>query len=115
MMRALLELVIHLMINLMLVKLIFFRGDATKPMEDSISWKSAADSMNLMETRLDQLQQRDIHQQERVWALEDINRDLQQRVARLTKELLLVRKPEETPPFDQDDHDDDRYDSIPTN
>lgn len=116
-MGALFELVIHLMINLMLIKLIFFRGDAKKPLDDSLSWKSAVDSMNLMETRIEQLQLRDIRQQERTWALEDLNRDLQQRVSRLTKELLLAR-PVEQPPFDchdDDDPDDDRYDSIPTN
>lgn len=117
MMGALFEMVIHLMINLTLVKIIFFR-DAKKAMGDSLSWKSAADAMQLMETRLEQLQSRDIRQQERVWALEDINRDLQQRVSRLTKELLTSRQTDEVEPFDlsdDEDHDDDRHDSIPIN
>lgn len=115
-MSALLQLIIHLMITLTLVKLIFFRGKKSGN-EDATSWKSAVDSMTLMESRLEQLQVRDIRQQERIWALEDQNRDLQQRVTRLTKELLLARsadaEPEPMPVID--DEDDDRHDAIPVN
>ena len=91
MMASLFEMMVYIIVNLLVVKMVFFRkqqGDDSKT--ESVSWKSAVDSMSIMETRLHQLQERDVKQQERLWFLEDQNRDLTQRVARLTKELLLV-------------------------
>lgn len=121
MMASLFEMVVYIVVNLLVVKMVFFRKgqDNTPTKEESVSWKSAVDSMAIMETRLQQLQERDLRHQERTWALEDQNRDLTQRVARLTKELLLATgsNDEQGPNFDDDhgDDDDDHLHSVPPN
>ncbi len=109
MMQFLFELIVNLMVNLTLVKIIFFRSET--PKEDSTRWKTAADAMLLMETRLEQLTTRDIKQQERVWTLEDQNRDLQQLLARARGGS---HPPLPSPPTSDED-DDDRDSAIPPN
>jgi hypothetical protein len=115
-MASLIELVIFVAINLLIVRIVFFRKQESKPEAESVSWKSAVDAMSIMEARLKQLQERDLKQQERIWSLEDMNRDLQTRLARVTKELaLVIRQDNEAnagPAFDDDD--DDINHSLPT-
>lgn len=116
MMASLFEMVVYIVVNLLVVKMVFFRKGRDTPKDESVSWKSAVDSMAIMETRLQQLQERDLRQQERTWALEDQNRDLTQRVARLTKELLIAtRVPDEPTPIaeSEGDDDDDHLHSVP--
>jgi hypothetical protein len=122
MMASLIEMVVYVVVALLAVKMVYFRQDQknkNKPEERSLSWKSAAETMVVMEARLTQLQERDMKQQERIWSLEDQNRDLQSRLARATKELLMqnaVLSPPSMHPGDEDDEDDDdAIHSIPTN
>lgn len=120
MMADLLEMIVYIVVNLLVVKMVFFRNrveSAEKASEtENVTWMSAVESMDAMENRLEQLQERDSKQQERIWALEDENRDLKNRTATLTKELLLLRRVEEEagPNFDVDDEDDFDH-SIPPN
>jgi hypothetical protein len=117
MMSSLIEMVVYLICALLAVKMVFFRKDQqTEPKDKSVSWKLAVESMSIMETRLGQLQERDLKQQERIWALEDLNRDLQSRLARCTKELLRARPPSDSGPTPLDDEEDDDFmHSIPPN
>jgi septal ring factor EnvC (AmiA/AmiB activator) len=118
MMASLIEMVVYVVVALLAVKMVFFRkGNTKKPEEQSLSWKSAAGSMAILETRITQLQDRDLKLQERIWALEDQNRDLQARLARATQELLIQTASLAPHPGDEEDEDDDHdaYHSIPPN
>lgn len=115
MLGTIMEMIIYLIVSLLAVKLVFFSSMSKKaPEEVSTNWKSAADTMTVMESRIQLIQERDIKQQERIWALEDINRDLQARLAKTTKELMLVshERRDKDEPTNVDD-DDDRHSSIP--
>lgn len=106
-----LELLVHLIITLTLVKVMFGKTSGSKEEQSrSTHWEAAADSMVLLESRLEQLTQRDIKSQERVWALEDLNRDLQTRLGVMGKNRSMVDR---GPTFDDDD--DDQSNSIPRN
>ena len=116
MIQSFLEMVVYTVVALLAVKMVFFRkGQPPKTtQQESLTWKSAADAMGIMEGRLTQLQERDLKQQERIWSLEDLNRDLQVRLARLTKELLLLNAAQSPPSPDADDEDEhDVQNSIP--
>jgi hypothetical protein len=112
MMADIINMVVYLIVTLLAVKVVFFRKDQVEtPAEkkDSSSWRGAVESMAIMEARMSQLQQRDLEQQQRIWALEDVNRDLQTRLARCTKELLRVCPPCDSGPTPLDDDDDDAH------
>jgi hypothetical protein len=106
------NLIVQLFITLILVKVMFFRkGDGeTSTAEDTSRWKTAADAMSLMETRLEQLTQRDMKHQERVWALEDLNRDLQNRLNKMAKDTRAAPRQ-----LNFDDDEDDQDNAIPRN
>lgn len=105
--------IITTMLNLTLVKFIFFKdsgqGGASK--QDNVSWHAAVDQMSTMESRIDQLTKRDLKQQEKVWKLEDLNRELQEKTMRLTKELLASQNHDD--PYgnfgEEDEEDDDSW------
>lgn len=115
MMASLIEMVVYTIVALLAVKLVFLRKEQTqtKPQNESLSWKSAVDTISTLEARLQQLTDRDLKAQERIWALEDLNRDLQHRLARATKELLRVSPPCDSGPTPLDDDDHDAAHSIP--
>lgn len=120
MMAALLEMIVYISVNLLMVKMVFFRkGQEKIENSNGITWKSAMDSMSAMEIRLQEVNGRDLAHRERIWSLEDKNRDLQQRVIHLTKELLLLSQSSDGnhgPDFSIDDDDyDDLQNSVPTN
>lgn len=111
MLSSLLDTLVNVVIALLAFKLFFGRslkaGDVTAQQKEreGVSWKSAVETMTVMEARLQQLQERDMKHQERIWTLEDTNRDLQERIARSTKELLRLRPPAPSGPMDDDDFD----------
>jgi hypothetical protein len=105
------NLIVQLFITLILVKVMFFRkSDGPTTAEDTSRWKTAADAMSLMETRLEQLTQRDMKHQERVWALEDLNRDLQSRLNKMGKDARPAPRQ-----LNFDDDEDDQDNAIPRN
>ena len=105
--------IINQIIALTLVKLFLYKGDvsANEAKQDANSWHAAVDNMSKMESRIEQLVSRDVKNQEQVWQLQDLNRELQEKTMRLTKELLAAKHdPEPHGGYGgDDDPDDDPY------
>lgn len=86
--------IINQIISLCLVRLIFYRKEEKNLNDiDSLSWHTASESMDKMEKRINELIERDIHQQEHIWKLQDTNRALQEKVAQLNKEIMISNYP----------------------
>lgn len=111
MLASLLDTLVNVIVSLLAFKLFFGRSmnstevTSQQKEREGVSWKSAVETMTVMEARLQQLQERDMKHQERIWTLEDTNRDLQDRLSRATKELLRLRPAAASDPLDDDDFD----------
>ena len=72
--------IINQIITLALMKFISIMPSNTSDIKkENVTWHSAIDTMAAMESRIEQLASRDVKNQEQVWKLQDINRDLHNR------------------------------------
>ncbi len=100
--------VINQIITLALSKFVFgMPKNASDKKKENVTWHSAIDTMAAMESRIEQLVSRDAKNQEQVWKLQDLNRDLHNRTMRLTKELLEKRQFEDEGNISEEDDDND--------